>query len=105
MDDLKPADLGNYTRRCFYVFFAVICGTALMVGASLAPISSSSLRIGLILAIAAANASLVATFLMHIVTEKRFILITLAFTAIFFVALLGLSSYAQHDVPAIVAPR
>jgi|GEM_PF-5549623 hypothetical protein len=105
MDDLKPSDLGSYTRRCFYVFFAVICGTALMVAASLSPISSSGLRISLILVIAAVNATLVATFLMHIVTEKRFVLVVLAFTAIFFVALIGLSSYAQHDVPAIVAPR
>ena len=102
MNDLQPANLNQYTKRCFMVFFAVVCGTLPMVGTSFAPIDSHALRIALILCVAAFNATMVATFLMHIVTEKRFILVTLAFTAFFFVALIALSSIAQHDHPVVL---
>lgn len=85
------------------VFFAVLCGTLAMVGASFVPISNPGLRIALILAVAAVNATMVATFLMHIVTEKRFILIVLGFTVFFFAALMGLSWIAHEDVPALLA--
>lgn len=101
MNDLQPLNLKQYTRRCFLVLFAVLCGTAVMVGASFMPLENHLLKIALILAIAAANAGVVATFLMHIVTEKRFILIVLAFTVVFFIALMGLSSWAQHDHPSL----
>lgn len=101
MNDLQPAELNQYTRRCFMVFLGVACGTLLMVGASFAPIDNHGARIALILAIAAANATTVATFLMHIITEKRFIHIVLAFTAFFAVALLTLSSIAHHDRPRV----
>ncbi len=103
MSDLQPADLKQYTRRCFYVFFAVVCGTLAMVAASFAPLDNHHLKIALILAVAAVNAGMVATFLMHIVSEKRFILIVLSFTAIFFFALMGLSSLAHHDLPRVLA--
>jgi len=102
MNDLQLADLKQYTRRCFYVFFAVVCGTLAMVAASFAPLNSHGLKIALILAVAAFNAVMVATFLMHIVTEKKLILVVLAFTVFFFIALMGLSSVAQHDVPTTV---
>jgi FtsH-binding integral membrane protein len=105
MDDLQPSNLSAYTRRCFMVLLGVLCGTLVMVAASFAPINSPGLRIALILAVAAVNATLVATFLMHIVSEKRFVLVTLAFTLIFFVALMGLTWIAQHDVPSLVAPK
>lgn len=104
MDDLQPSNLGAYTRRCFMVLLAVLCGTLAMVAASFAPINSHGLKIALVLAVATVNATLVATFLMHIMTERRFVLIVLAFTVIFFVALLALSSVAMHDLPRLVRP-
>jgi hypothetical protein len=73
-----------------------------MVAASLAPLNNHGLKIALILTVAAFNAVMVATFLMHIVSEKKLILVVLAFTVFFFIALMGLSSVAAHDVPAIV---
>ncbi len=105
MDDLQPSNLSAYTRRCFMILLGVLCGTGVMVAASFAPINSTGLRIALILTVAAVNATLVATFLMHIMTEKRFVMITLAFTVIFFIALMGLTSIAQHDIPSVVAPK
>jgi hypothetical protein len=102
MNDLQPANLNQYTKRCFMVFLAVACGTLAMVAASFASIDSHGIKIALILTVAAFNATMVATFLMHIVSEKRFILIVLAFTAIFFVALMALSSIAFHDRPRVM---
>jgi caa(3)-type oxidase subunit IV len=103
MNDLQPADLKQYTKRCFYVFFAVVCGTLTMVAASFAPINSHGLKIALILGIAAVNATLVATFLMHIVSERRFVGIVLSLTIFLFVALLGLSAIAHFDLPRLMA--
>ncbi|HLP77091.1 MAG TPA: hypothetical protein VK327_09245 [Candidatus Paceibacterota bacterium] len=101
MNDLQPANLNQYTRRCFMVFLAVLCGTLAMVGASFAPLSNHGIKIALILTVAAVNAGTVATFLMHIVSEKKFILIVLGFTVFFFAALMALSSIAQHDLPRL----
>ena len=83
------------------VFVGVLCGTLVMVGASFAPIENHGMKIALILAIAAANATTVATFLMHIITEKRFIHVVLAFTAFFALALFVLTSIAHHDRPRV----
>jgi caa(3)-type oxidase subunit IV len=103
MNDLKTsADLKQYSKRCFYVFLAVVCGTLAMVAASFAPVSSSSLKVGLVLAVALFNAVMVATFLMHLVSEKRFVLVVLAFTVFFFISLLALTVIAAHDVPAVL---
>lgn len=103
MNDLQPADLKQYTKRCFYVFFGVVCGTLTMVAASFAPINHHGLKIALILAIAAVNATLVATFLMHIVSEKRFVVMVLGLTAFLFLALMALSSIAHFDLPRLMA--
>lgn len=86
------------------VFFAVVCGTLAMVATSFAPLPNPGLRIALVLTVAAVNAGVVATFLMHIMSEKRFILIVLAFTVIFFIALMGLTTLAHHDLPQVIAP-
>jgi hypothetical protein len=96
------ADLKQYSKRCLYVFVAVVCGTLAMVAASFAPLNHPGLRIALVLLVAGVNATMVATFLMHLVSEKRFILVVLAFTVIFFLALLGLTVVAAHDIPAVV---
>ncbi len=95
---------GSYVRRCGAVFLAVVCGTLVMVGTSYAQLSNQYLAIGIILAGAVFNAFMVAAYLMHLVTEKRMIYGVLIFTAFFFVMLMGLSVWASHDVPAIMAP-
>lgn len=91
----------NYARRCFTVFFIVVCVTAAMVATSLSPIDRS-LAIALILAAAVVNASLVAVHLMHLLTERRFIITVLVFTALFFVVLMVLTISAKLDVPTVL---
>ena len=100
----SPESFKNYTRRCLFIFAAIIVGTLLMVAAatpSIVPIQSHSLRIALILAIASCNAFLVATYLMHLISERKFVHVMLAFTVVFCVALMFLSIFAAHDLPHV----
>ena len=90
-----------YTRRCGLVFLVVACMTLLMVAASYMPLRNHGLTIGIILAVASVNASLVAGYLMHLISERKAIYTLLVFTGIFFTGLMGLSIYATHDVPAV----
>jgi FtsH-binding integral membrane protein len=102
MTELNPELFRNYARRCWLVFAAVVAATLVMVAASYAPISSRGLLIGMVLAVAAFNAALVAGYLMHLVSEKKTIYAMLAFTALFFVALLWLVWWADRDRPALL---
>jgi hypothetical protein len=100
----EPANLEAfqaYTRRCGLVFLIVACMTLLMVAASYVPLRNHAVTIGIILAVASVNASLVAGYLMHLISERKAIYTLLLFTGIFFTGLMGLSVYAAHDVPAV----
>jgi len=99
MSELNPQAFGAYARKCWLVLAAVVAVTLVMVGTSYAPVSNRGVSIGLILAAAAVNAFLVAAYLMHMITEKKLIFAVLAFTVVFFIALMGLSIWASHDVP------
>ncbi|HEY9172764.1 MAG TPA: cytochrome C oxidase subunit IV family protein [Verrucomicrobiae bacterium] len=89
-------------NRCKVIFVAVACGTLTMVAASYAPLGSRSLNIAAILAVACVNAFLVSGYLMHLLNERKAILTVLAFTAVFFIGLMGLSIWAHGDVPGPV---
>lgn len=102
MSDLHPEAFESYTRRCWVVFGAVVVGTLLMVGASYAPIANRSVSIALILLVASVNAALVAGYLMHLISERKTIYAVLAFTAVFFVGLMGLTVWASFDLPVIL---
>jgi heme/copper-type cytochrome/quinol oxidase subunit 4 len=102
MSDSHPDAFKSYVRKCGIIFGAVACVTLVMVGTSYAPIHNRALAIGLVLAAAAVNAVLVASYLMHLISEKKMIYTVLAFTAIFFVGLMGLTIWATHDVPAVL---
>jgi cytochrome c oxidase subunit IV len=101
MSDVDTSAFQQQVRRCGVIFAAVACVTLLMVGTAYAPLGAGALRIGLILAAAAVNASLVGGYLMHLFSERRAIYAVLVFTAIFFVALMGLSVWAQQDHPVV----
>ena len=93
-------DLNSYIRTCAYVFAAVILATALMIWISFLPEHYTwALKVGLILAVACANAFVVAGFLMHLISEKKMIYTLLAFTVFFFAGLMGLTVYALQDFP------
>jgi len=97
-----PEVFNNYGRRCALIFAAVACGTLVMVAASYLPLPNHHFTIALVLAGACVNASLVAGYLMHLISEQKMIYTLLAFTGIFFAGLMGLSIFAAHDVPALL---
>ncbi|HSY74174.1 MAG TPA: hypothetical protein VK810_01780, partial [Dongiaceae bacterium] len=72
----------------------------LMIATSFAHIGEGwTLRVALILAIAAVNAFLVAGYLMHLLSEKKLIYTVLTFTVIFVIGLFGLTLWAMTDFP------
>jgi len=101
-EPLNPEAFRAYARRCGLVFLAVACMTLLMVAASYVPLHNHALTIAIILSVACVNASLVAGYLMHLISEQKMIYTLLAFTGIFFAGLMGLSVFAAHDVPALL---
>ncbi len=98
MSDTPAKTFDSYLRRYATIFVVIVVGIGLMVGCSYSGLAPS-VRLALILGLAAVNASLVVCFLMHLVTERKLLLSMLFITALYFVALLVLSTYGYHDVP------
>jgi hypothetical membrane protein len=98
MSEQSPESLGAYGKRCLIVFAAVMCLTLIMVGIFYAHLPTH-VAIALTLVGACVNAALVASFLMHLLSERKMIFIVLTFTAIFFVALMFLTISARQSVP------
>lgn len=96
--DPHPVNFNSYVRTCVFVFIAVLCATSLMVWISFLPYAWS-MKVGLILAVAACNAFVVAGFLMHLISEKKMIYTVLGFTVIFVLGLFWLTWYAMSDFP------
>ena len=95
-----PVDFQDYLRRCLYIFIAILCATSLMIWISYLPEHYTwAAKVGMILAVASANAFVVAGFLMHLISEKKMIYTILAFTVIFVIGLFALTLYAMHDFP------
>jgi caa(3)-type oxidase subunit IV len=101
MSESHSVNFNSYLRRCLYVFIAVVCAVSLMIWASYLPQEhfSWAVKVTLILAVACFNASIVAGFLMHLISEKKMIYTLLAFTAFFFTGLIGLTVWAMQDFP------
>jgi caa(3)-type oxidase subunit IV len=92
-------DLNSYIRRCGLVLLAIVCTTSLMIYASFLPHFGWPAKVTMILAIAAVNAFVVASFLMHLLSEKKMVFTVLAFTVCFFIGLMGLTLWAMQDFP------
>ena len=84
------------TRHYLIVFGVLLALTALTVVVSSVPMPAT-LAIAVGLAIAAAKGSLVAMFFMHLTHERMIVYVTLAFTAVFCVALFGLLLWSEAD--------
>ena len=84
-------DFTHHVRRYLYIFYALLFGTLITVGASYIPFGNHAINIGVALAIACAKAFLVAGFFMHLISEKKMIYSLLGCTAFFFAALMYLT--------------
>ena len=96
MNDTQTRDPSRQVRIYLRVFVALLAGTAVTVAAS-------HLKWGILLGIAVAiliaavKGSLVAGYFMHLVGEHKLVYGILAFTALFFVVLMGLILGAHRD--------
>lgn len=93
-----PVDLKNTQRLCAVVLLVVACTTAVMIGLSFSQLGWG-LKVALILCVAVINAFLVASYLMHLLSEQKMVLTVLAFTVFFFIGLMGLTVWATGDAP------
>lgn len=85
------------TTRGYLIVFGVLLGlTVLTVAVSLIEMPDT-LAIAVGLAIASAKATLVALFFMHLNHERMLVYVTLAFTAVFCVALFALTLWTEAD--------
>jgi caa(3)-type oxidase subunit IV len=100
MSDAHTHDhFSHHIRRYLFVFWALIAGTAFTVWASYIHFESHAVNIGLALVIACTKAFLVAGYFMHLISEKKMIYGIMAFTAFFFVGLMGLTLWTYGDFP------
>lgn len=83
-------------RPYLIVFGALLVLTLVTVAVSYLD-KPPALTIAIGLALATAKAALVALFFMHLKNERQLIYVTLAFTGVFFAALLGFTLWTEAD--------
>ena len=98
-DHSSPEQLKKDIRVYLIIFGALLVGTVLTVAMYYVHIPSVWLTITIALIIATVKAFLVAGYFMHLISEKKVIYATLATTAFFFVALMGLTLWSMNDFP------
>ena len=101
----EQAHFSEHVRRYLYVFYALLFGTLITVGASYIPFGNHAINIAVALFIACGKAFLVAGFFMHLISERKMIYGLLAFTACFFLGLMFLTLSAYGDFPRLTVTR
>ncbi len=94
-------DFAHHVRRYLFVFYALLFGTLLTVGASYIPFGNREVNIGVALFIAIGKASLVACYFMHLISERKMIYGIMGFTAFFFIGLMFLTLSSFADFPPL----
>ena len=99
MNASAHADVGEQVRRYLYVFYALLFGTLVTVGASYIPFGNHAINIAVALCIACCKAFLVAAFFMHLISERKMVYGLLVFTVFFFAGLMALTICSFADFP------
>ncbi len=99
MSEHTADHLRDHVRRYLLVFYALLFGTLVTVGASYIPFGNRAVNIGVALLIAICKASLVACYFMHLISERKMIYFILSFTAFFFAGLMFLTLWSFSDFP------
>jgi cytochrome c oxidase subunit 4 len=89
-------DIAAHVRTYLIIFGALLVGTVLTVAMYF---SSMALTVAVALFIASIKAFLVAGYFMHLLSEKKLVYGVLILSAIFFVALMGLTLWGSNDLP------
>src|SRR5690349_13653635 len=98
-DQHSTEDFSHHLRRYLFVFYALLFGTLITVGASYIPFGNRAVNIGVALFIAVVKASLVACYFMHLISERKMIYFIMTFTAVFFTGLMFLTLWCIGDQP------
>ena len=96
MDSSSVHDIQKQVRKYITVFVALLCLTILTVTISTLHLAVP-MAITVALFIALIKGSLVASYFMHLISEKRMIYATLILTVVFFAALMALPLFAHSD--------
>lgn len=92
--------LNAYIATCVRVFIVALIAIGCMIWISFLPGNYSwTFKVSLILLVAAANAFMVAGYLMHLLSEKKLVYTVLTFTVFFVIGLAGLTLWAMQDFP------
>jgi cytochrome c oxidase subunit 4 len=92
-------DIAAHVRTYLIIFGALLIGTVLTVAMYYVDFSSMALTVAIALFIASIKAFLVAGYFMHLLSEKKLVYGVLVLSAIFFVALMGLTLWGSNDLP------
>src|SRR5437867_10810054 len=96
-----PDHFSHHVRRYLFVFYALLFGTLITVGASYIPFGNRAINIGVALFIACGKGFLVAGYFMHLISERKMIYGIMAFTAFFFIGLMFLIVFSFADFPPL----
>jgi len=100
-DQQSPEEFSHHLRRYLFVFYALLFGTLVTVGASYIPFGHRAVNVGVALVIAGGKAFLVAGYFMHLISERKMIYGIMVFTAFFFVGLMFLTVWSMGDFPPL----
>ncbi len=96
METADTQEIRKHVRKYVTVFIALLCLTLITVGISRLHLDVP-LAIGVALLIATVKGGLVASYFMHLVSEKKVIYATLILTVVFFAALMSLPLFHHAD--------
>jgi len=100
VDAMHPLDIKKHVRTYILVFVALMVLTIITVTVSYLHLETHE-AITIALIIATIKGSLVASYFMHLISEKKLIYSVLILTAVFFVGLMFLPIFGHADVITI----
>jgi cytochrome c oxidase subunit IV len=89
-------DIQKDVKKYLMVFYALLVGTVITVGAYFIHFESMAITIALAMLIASAKAFLVAGYFMHLISEKKMIYSILAMTVFFVIGLMYLTIWSME---------
>ena len=92
-------------RRYLLVFYVLLFGTLITVGASYIPFGTRAINIGVALFIASAKAALVAGYFMHLISERKMIYGIVGFAVVIVLGLILLTVWSFADFPPLIETR
>jgi cytochrome c oxidase subunit 4 len=101
MSDNHGHNVQDEVRRYKLVFYSLLAGTCITVGAYYLHLPSVALTIAVALFIATVKAFLVAGYFMHLISERKMIYGIMAATVFFFAGLMYLTVWSMQPTSLI----